>query len=77
MTAIYNTTTAGTNTTTLTGRSYATYTTPIQFLARGSNPDTTIQQRMGWGSLSPGLTSTEAANYHTLVVAFQTSMSRA
>lgn len=77
MAAIYNTTTAGTNTTTLTGRSYSTYTTPIQFLARGSNPDTTAQQRMGWGSLSPGLTTTQAANYHTLVVAFQTSMSRA
>jgi hypothetical protein len=78
MKAFYNgSQTGATNTTVATGRSYATYTTPIQFLARGSNVDTTAQQRIGWGSLSAALTETEAANYHTLVVAFQTSMSRA
>jgi hypothetical protein len=65
------------NTTTLTGRSYASFTTPVNILSRQTNSVTTIQSRLGWASVGRGLNDTEMANYHTLVAAFQTSMSRA
>lgn len=65
------------NTTTLTGRSYASFTTPVNILSRQNNSVTTIQSRLGWASIGPGLNDTQMADYHTLVAAFQTSMSRA
>jgi hypothetical protein len=71
------TTSLGTNTTTLTGRSYSTFTRGVDILGRGTGDAVTCQQRLGWASIGAGLTDTEVANYNTLVVAFQTSMSRA
>lgn len=65
------------NTTTLTGRSYASFTTPVNILSRQNNSVTTIQSRLGWASIGSGLNDTQMADYHTLVAAFQTSMSRA
>ena len=65
------------NTTTLTGKSYASFTTPVNILSRQNNTVTTIQSRLGWASIGSGLNDTQMANYHTLVAAFQTSMSRA
>jgi hypothetical protein len=78
MKAWYNgTNSRGTNTTTLSNRSYSTFTGPVHFLSRQNNDATTAQQRLGWGSIGVGLDDTQTANYHTLVAGFQTSMSRA
>lgn len=71
------TTSLGTNTVTLTGRSYSVFTRGVDILARGVGDAVTCQQRLGWASIGAGLSDTEVANYHTLVSAFQTSMSRA
>lgn len=78
MKAYKNGTATGThNTTTLTGKSYTSFTTGVNILSRQTNAVTTIQSRLGWASIGPGLNDTQMADYHTLVAAFQTSMSRA
>lgn len=67
-----------TNTTVLSNRNYAAGPSqPLNILSRQANSATTTQSRLGWASVGPGLNSTDMANYNTLVVAFQTSMSRA
>ena len=67
----------GTNTTVLSNRNYANGPNqPLHILSRQNNSVTTTQSRLGWASVGPGLNSTQMSNYHTLVVAFQTALSR-
>ena len=66
-----------TNTTVLTNRAYTNGpNTPLHLLSRQDGDITTTQSRLGWASVGPGLNSTDMANYNTLVVAFQTALSR-
>jgi hypothetical protein len=66
-----------TNTTVLTNRAYTNGpNTPLHLLSRQANSTTTTQSRLGWASVGPGLDSTQMSNYNTLVVAFQTALSR-
>ena len=66
-----------TNTTVLTNRAYTNGpNSPLHLLSRQANDGTTTQSRLGWASVGPGLDSTQMSNYHTLVVAFQTALSR-
>jgi len=67
-----------TNTTVLTNRAYTGGPNePLHILSRQNNSVTTTQCKLGWASIGPGLDSTQMSNYHTLVSAFQTALSRA
>ena len=66
-----------TNTDVLTNRAYTNGPNqPLHILSRQDNSVTTTQSRIGWASVGPGLNSTDMANYNSLVVAFQTALSR-
>jgi len=70
----------GSNTTTLTGRSYEGFTGNNVFLgARQDNPDTTsnyVYKYASIGSWGCGLTGTDASNYYTIVNQLQTDLGR-
>jgi len=66
-----------TNTDVLTNRAYTNGPNePLHILSRQNNDITTTQNRIGWASVGPGLNSTDMANYDSLVLDFQTALSR-
>jgi hypothetical protein len=74
----YNGSVIATNTTALNCKDYSNYNTElVTFPARAAAPEVTAAQRVAWFSVGKqSFTDQQAADYYTLVQAFQTTLGR-